>query len=100
LEVHLRTAELEPLVARAERLGNRIAASVLLAAVINGVVELAAADRVHPRDWRAPARVAALGAVGGYVAWRRGRVTGRVGRRSPIGRAAASIRRPPESARA
>jgi ubiquinone biosynthesis protein len=44
-EVHLRTAELEPLVGRAERLGNRIAAAVLAAAVIDGLAELSASRR-------------------------------------------------------
>jgi ubiquinone biosynthesis protein len=40
-DVHLRAAELEPIMARAERLGNRIAISVLLAAVIDAVAQLA-----------------------------------------------------------
>jgi ubiquinone biosynthesis protein len=40
-DVHLRTAELEPMMARAERLGNRIAVSVLLAAVIDAVAQFA-----------------------------------------------------------
>ncbi len=45
VEVHLRAGELEPLMARAERLGNRIAASVLAAAAINALAELYAARR-------------------------------------------------------
>jgi ubiquinone biosynthesis protein len=40
-EVHLRAAELEPIMARAERLGNRIAISVVLAAVIDAVAQFA-----------------------------------------------------------
>jgi ubiquinone biosynthesis protein len=40
-EVHLRAAELEPIMARAERLGNRIAISVVLAAVIDAGAQLA-----------------------------------------------------------
>jgi ubiquinone biosynthesis protein len=40
-DVHLRAAELEPIMARAERLGNRIAISVLLAAVIDAVAQFA-----------------------------------------------------------
>jgi ubiquinone biosynthesis protein len=74
IEVHVRTAELEPLVARLERLGNRIAVSVLAAAAINSAAELAAAGRVDPGAWRRPsrrARAAALVALGGYAAWRR-----------------------------
>jgi ubiquinone biosynthesis protein len=46
-EVHLRASELEPLLARTERLGNRIAASVLGAAVINALAELLAARRAR-----------------------------------------------------
>jgi ubiquinone biosynthesis protein len=71
LELRPRTDELEALVGRTERLGNRIAASILLAAMINAAVELTVADRIRPRDWR-PARLAALGALSGYVAWSRG----------------------------
>jgi ubiquinone biosynthesis protein len=41
LEVHVRTDEMDALLARAERLGNRVAASVLLAALIDGLVQLA-----------------------------------------------------------
>jgi ubiquinone biosynthesis protein len=40
-DVHLRAAELEPIMARAERLGNRIAISVLLAAAIDAVAQFA-----------------------------------------------------------
>ena len=72
-EVHLRAAELEPLMARAERLGNRIAVSVLAAAIIDGLAELAAAERAS-RNGRAgrtrPGRLAAVGALGAYVALR------------------------------
>ena len=72
-EVHLRAAELEPLMARAERLGNRIAVSVLAAAIIDGLAELAAAERAS-RNGRAgrtrPGRLAAVGAFGAYVALR------------------------------
>jgi uncharacterized membrane protein (UPF0136 family) len=60
--------------ARAERLGNRIAVSVLAAAIIDGLAELAAAERAsrNARPRRPlPARLAAVGAVGAYVAWRR-----------------------------
>jgi ubiquinone biosynthesis protein len=47
VDVHLRAGELQPLADRAERLVNRIAMSVLSAAVIDAVAELAAADRAH-----------------------------------------------------
>ena len=72
-EVHLRAAELEPLMGRAERLGNRIAVSVLAAAIIDGLAELAAAERAS-RNGRAgrkrPGRLAAVGALGAFVALR------------------------------
>jgi ubiquinone biosynthesis protein len=45
LRVHLRGADLEPLIARVERLGNRIALSILAAAVFNALAELAATGR-------------------------------------------------------
>jgi ubiquinone biosynthesis protein len=44
-DLHLRATEIEPLLARAERLGNRIAASVLAAAAINALAELAGRSR-------------------------------------------------------
>lgn len=74
VEFHIRAAELEPLIARAERLGDRIARSVLIAAAIDGLAELAAADRARGRSWRVPrvpAVLAALAAAGGYEASRR-----------------------------
>jgi ubiquinone biosynthesis protein len=74
VDVHVRTADLEPLVARLERLGNRIAMSVLAAAAINSAAELAAAGRIRPREVPKPgmaAQMAAVTALGGYVAWRR-----------------------------
>jgi ubiquinone biosynthesis protein len=44
-DLHLRAAELEPLMSRAERLGNRIAMSVLAAAAIDAVAQLAGRTR-------------------------------------------------------
>ena len=70
LELHLRAGELEPLLQRTERLGNRIAASVLLAAAINALTELAATDHVRRSDWRRPLPVL-IAAVGGYMVARR-----------------------------
>jgi ubiquinone biosynthesis protein len=74
VDIHVRTADLEPLVARLERLGNRIALSVLAAAAINSAAELSAAGRIRPSLVRKPgvaARTAAVAALGGYAAWRR-----------------------------
>jgi ubiquinone biosynthesis protein len=45
LEVHVRADEMDALLARTERLGNRVAGSVLLAAVIHGLLQLATERR-------------------------------------------------------
>jgi ubiquinone biosynthesis protein len=71
VDMHIRTTDLEPLVARLERLGNRIVVSVLAAAAINSAAELAAADRIRPGASRKPrtgAHTAAIAALG-YAAW-------------------------------
>jgi ubiquinone biosynthesis protein len=55
LEVHVRTDELNALLARTERLGNRVAASVLVAALIDGLAQLATRRhrrRPRLRRWR------------------------------------------------
>jgi ubiquinone biosynthesis protein len=72
-EVHLRAAELEPLVRRTERLADRIAVAVLAAAVIDALAELSA-SRTRPdrrRRLRLSTAVAGLGAFAGDVAQRR-----------------------------
>jgi ubiquinone biosynthesis protein len=56
-DVHLRTAELEPMMARAERLANRIAISVLLAAAIDAGAQFA---RRAGRGGRRRARTSSL----------------------------------------
>ncbi|TFV85162.1 AarF/ABC1/UbiB kinase family protein [Microbacterium sp. dk485] len=71
LEVHLRAAELEPLVGRAERIGNRLVAGVITAALINAVGNFIA------RDSRWKSRQSALVSAGvtvvttlsGYLLW-------------------------------
>jgi ubiquinone biosynthesis protein len=47
LEVHVRAAQVDALVARTERLANRVAASVLAAAVIEGLLQLQTRRRRH-----------------------------------------------------
>lgn len=72
LEVNLRAEELEPLVARAERIGNRLVAGVVAAAFIEGLAELVAADpqRWAPHDQKLVAvGVAAAAGLTGYLAW-------------------------------
>ena len=56
LEVHVRTDEMDALLARTERLANRVAASVLAAGVIDGVIQLATQRRhrrLRPRQRKA-----------------------------------------------
>jgi len=72
-EVHLRAGELHGVVDRAERLTNRVAISVLAAAVIDAFAELAAADRVRVPARRALARPAALGIAAAFAAGARAR---------------------------
>ena len=54
LEVHVRTEDMEAFLVRIERLGNRVAASVLAAALIDGLVQLATQRRrrTRRRRWR------------------------------------------------
>lgn len=71
-EVHLRADELEPLVTRAERLGNRLVAGVIAAAFIDGLAELMAVDPDRRRPWERPMfsfGLGAAGTLGGYLAW-------------------------------
>ena len=49
LEVHVRTEEMDALLARAERLGNRVAASVLAAALIDALAQVATQRRRRRR---------------------------------------------------
>ena len=71
IEVHLRAAELDPLMGRAERVGNRIVTGMLAAALINAVGQLVASDR-RWRSWEGGLLGAGLGMVGtlgGYLLW-------------------------------
>jgi ubiquinone biosynthesis protein len=71
IQVHLRAAELEPLVGRAERVGNRLVAGMIGAALINGVGGLVAGER-RWRSWEGTmvgAGLGAIGALGAYLAW-------------------------------
>ncbi len=63
-EVRVRAPELEELVARSERLGNRLVASVLAAAVIDGLAQLAA-QKEYPSI---PGGLKATAVIGGLAA--------------------------------
>jgi ubiquinone biosynthesis protein len=76
LEVRLRADELESLLTRAERIGNRIAVAVFAAATIDGLAGLAVERRRRRRKSRAQQlgpEFGALGTVAGLVARRRRR---------------------------
>lgn len=70
-EVHLRAAELDPLVARAERIGNRLVAGVIAAALINGIGGLVRGDA----RWRSREGVmvgvglTSVAGLVGYLLW-------------------------------
>ncbi len=68
-EVHLRTSELQPLVRRVERLANRVAISILVAAAIDGLSELAAHNNPR-RGWRKPVLAAGVGVLTSLTAYR------------------------------
>ncbi|MFY9634793.1 MAG: AarF/ABC1/UbiB kinase family protein, partial [Cellulosimicrobium cellulans] len=72
LEVHLRAAELEPLVGRVERIGNRLVAGMIAAALIGGVGALTSGDKERWGSWEKPLMRAGLGAggaLGAYLVW-------------------------------
>lgn len=69
IEVHLRTAELAPLVGRMERMGNRLVAGMITAAFIRGIGDLTAANRDRLRTWENPLLGAGLGAAGSLAAY-------------------------------
>ena len=72
VEVHLRAAELEPLVGRIERIGNRLVAGMIAAAFIKGVGELTMGDRKRWHSWEGPLMGIGLGAasaLSAYLAW-------------------------------
>lgn len=71
VEVHLRASELEPLVGRAEQIGNRLVAGMITAALINGVGQLTASN---PRDRSGrtallSAGLTAFAGLSGYLLW-------------------------------
>ena len=64
-------AELEPLVGRTERIGNRLVAGMIGAALITGVGGLVAGER-RWRSWEGTMVGAGLGAIatlGAYLTW-------------------------------
>jgi ubiquinone biosynthesis protein len=69
LEVHLRAAELDPLVARSERIGNRLVAGMITAALINAVGQFIVRDE-RWRNWQSAllgAGMTAFTTLSGYL---------------------------------
>jgi ubiquinone biosynthesis protein len=82
-EVHLRAHELRPLVRRVETLANRLAVSILAAAAIDGLSELAAHNNGSRRGWRRPMLAAGVGvltSLTALTAWRESPVAERLAR--------------------
>lgn len=69
IEVHLRASELDPLVARVEKVGNRVVAGVIAAAFIRGIGELAVGDSKRFGHWSGPLMGIGLGASGALSAY-------------------------------
>jgi ubiquinone biosynthesis protein len=68
----LRTDELDPLVARLERIGNRVVAGLVVSAGIGALATVGSTDpeRFKPHETKVVAvGVAALGALTGYLGW-------------------------------
>ncbi|MGR2752289.1 ABC1 kinase family protein [Agromyces arachidis] len=71
LQVHLRAAELEPLMGRAERIGNRLVAGMISAALITGVGGIVTSERRF-RRWEGTllgTGLGVIGTLGGYLAY-------------------------------
>lgn len=70
--VNLQGKELEPLVGRVERVGDRLVAGIVAAAFIRGVADLAAADKERWGRWEGHLMAVGLsmsGLLGGYLGW-------------------------------
>ena len=72
VSVNIRATEFEPLVERAERIGDRLVAGIVAAAFIRGISELASADKERFGKWEGPLMGIGLGmggALGAYLGW-------------------------------
>ncbi len=70
-DVHIRAAEIEPLLDQVERIGNRLVAGALAAALISGVGKIVSGDPARFRSWERPflaVGFSTLGALGAYLA--------------------------------
>jgi ubiquinone biosynthesis protein len=70
--VRMDTQEFDPLVARVERVGDRLVAGIVAAAFIRGISELAGADKERWGRWEGPIMgvgIGMAGALGTYLGW-------------------------------
>jgi ubiquinone biosynthesis protein len=71
-EVHITSAELEPLMGRVETMVQRIVFGVVAAAFVRGVGELVSADPERRKSWQGPLMGAGVGTAGSlavYLGW-------------------------------
>lgn len=71
VQVHIRAADVEPMVGRIERVGNRLVAGMISAALITGIGGIVSSERKW-RSWEGTLLGTGLGAIGGlgaYLAW-------------------------------
>jgi len=71
-EVHITSAELEPLMGRVETMVQRIVFGVVAAAFVRGVGELVSADPERRKSWQGPlmgAGVGTAGSLAAYLGW-------------------------------
>jgi ubiquinone biosynthesis protein len=68
-EVHLRAAELDPVVTRLEGMVQRIMVGVVAAAVVRGVGELVTSDPERRKGWQGPLLGAGIGTAGSLAAY-------------------------------
>lgn len=68
-EVHLRTAEVELLLARMEAMGQRLVVAIMAAALVRGIGDVvAAADPGQRKSWHIPL-LGTAGSLGAYLVW-------------------------------
>jgi ubiquinone biosynthesis protein len=71
-EVHLRAAELDPLMTRVETMVQRIAFGVVAAALVRGVSDIVSSDPELRKSWQGPllgAGVGTMGSLAAYLGW-------------------------------
>ncbi|WP_307806922.1 AarF/ABC1/UbiB kinase family protein [Naasia sp. SYSU D00057] len=72
VDVHLRASELDPLVSRMERVGQRLVVAVIASALLRGIGQIMAANPTRWGSWQAPlvgAGMGVLATMSTYLAW-------------------------------